>query len=106
MDFFLFPLLQQLKHDFTTIVATPVRRRKTDEAPTFRDCMAGHEVVIEWEGSDSHQNLIIEVAESIEGIDYEEGENGLKFICRSFDLKALRIMVDVFLEKCAKIEQS
>lgn len=68
--------------------------------------MAEHEVVIEWEGSDSHQSLIIEVAESIEGLDFEEVENGLKFICRSLDLKALRVMVDAFLEKCAKIEQS
>jgi len=68
--------------------------------------MAEHEVVIEWQGSDSHRSSIIAVAESIEGVEHEEKVGGLKFVFKSMVLKDLRVMVDKFLEECAKIEQS
>ena len=68
--------------------------------------MAEHEVVIEWQGSDSHRNSIITIAESIEGSTHEEIDDGLKFIFRATRLNELRMMVDEFLEKCARIEQA
>ncbi|MCS5538104.1 MAG: hypothetical protein NZ770_08355, partial [Candidatus Poseidoniaceae archaeon] len=80
-------------------------RRKTDEAPSFRQFMAEHEVVIEWQGSDSHRSSIIAVAESIEEVELEETGDGLKFVFKSLVLKDLRMVVDAFLEECAKIEQ-
>jgi len=67
--------------------------------------MAEHEVVIEWQGSDSHRSSIIAIAESFEEVELEENINGLKFVFKSPVLKELRMMVDVFLEECAKIEQ-
>jgi hypothetical protein len=67
--------------------------------------MAEHEVVIEWQGSDSHRSSIIAVAESIEEAELEETGDGLKFVFKSLVLKDLRMVVDAFLEECAKIEQ-
>lgn len=67
--------------------------------------MAEHEVVIEWQGSDSHRSSIIAVAESIEEVELEETGDGLKFVFKSLVLKDLRMVVDEFLEECAKIEQ-
>ena len=67
--------------------------------------MAEHEVVIEWQGSDSHRSSILAIAESFEGVELEETGDGLKFVFKSMVLNELRMMVDAFLEKCAKIEQ-
>ena len=82
-----------------------LHRHKTDEVTPFRRFMTEHEVVIDWQGADSQRSSIIALAESLEGVEHEDTEDGLRFVFKSMELKDLRMMVDGFLEECAKIEQ-
>ena len=106
MDSFLFPLFQVQTSNYCQEINNPCFGcRKTDEAPPSRRFMAEHEVVIEWQGAESQRGSIIALVKSLEGVEHEETVDGLKFVFRAMELNDLRMMVDRFLEECAKIEQ-
>ncbi len=42
--------------------------------------MTEHEVVIDWQGADSQRSSIIALAESLEGVEHEDTEDGLRFV--------------------------